>query len=548
MKEIPCIEPLEARIAPAILISPTEVTYLDNNGETAVVKISKPLFTSAAAAAKILVFTDTSNAASPFASTGNQNLLQINLLGPNGTALKAAQDMNISVSLIPQKDGPHTVNIGHIDAAVFDPTTGKASQNIDLGKITIQGDVNYINAGDNFVTPAVKSLNVLSMVQGGTSTFLGPLASFHDSGNFGSFLNVAGGPSGGIGKLNIEGADTGIIQFSGHIGTAVIASMTGSSFNGGGSLLGFAGATSSIGSLHVLGSVTGGSGFATGEIYAGAKIGKIVIDGSLQGGGTTTTTTTAGAESGSIQDGGTTTTTTTAVAESGYIQGGRIESLKIGGNVSTFANSTGGAVSNNGSIRATANIDSLEIDGNVTGVSGDVAYISAAHGASTSKHAKSDVALGKVTIKGSVSYLDILAGYGADTSTTTGTGTNAVTNPEGAPLGNMADGTAQIGTISIGGTLSASNIVAGVAPNSSGYFGAAGDAAISGTDNKVGLHSSIAKIVVGGMAAGDGTSTGSFGIVAQKLPSISIDQTVLGSLTPGAPRQINGNLYALEIT
>ena len=164
------------------------------------------------------------------------------------------------------------------------------------------------------------------------------------------------------------------------------------------------------------------------------------------------------------------------------------------------------------------------------------------------------MALGSVTIKGNATYLDVLAGYGPDTSTTTGTGNSAVTNPVGAPLGTPLDGTAQIGTVSVGGNLSASNIVAGVAPNPGGYFGAAGDSAIHGADNKTGLHSSIAKIIVGGTATGDGTNSGSFGFVAQQVVSILVNQVDLGKtlLQPGpendlVPKQISGNLFALEV-
>src|SRR5947208_3534678 len=41
------IEPLEARIAPATLVSPTTVTYKDFDGDNVTAKISEPLFTAA---------------------------------------------------------------------------------------------------------------------------------------------------------------------------------------------------------------------------------------------------------------------------------------------------------------------------------------------------------------------------------------------------------------------------------------------------------------------------------------------------------------------
>jgi hypothetical protein len=863
MKKPTDIEVLESRIAPATILNPYTVTYKDGGGDTAIIHISKPLFANATAAAKILLFTDNSGNSITETFTGNgtaENLNEIDLLG-----VTAAQDMNISVKVIPQVGvGNLTVNVGAIEAGNF--SNFQASENIDLGSIYIQGNLGEINAGDDFSTPAITSLNVLSMNQvfnGGESTVLGPIVHMNVHGDFTTYLNVIGYQFGSIGTLNIGGAltgdssddnATGLIEFSGHITSATIGSITGTSGNNTGELLGSTLTSQAyIGSLHVLGSITGGTGVnsntgATGVdsglVYVAARIGIVNVGGSLVGGsagtaasgstaaspgdsgviqatsigtitiggsvvggtpgtGTTTdgvadqtadtggvilagsinsltvvgsimgnmtgsatggpnsggvqvntlgtaiidgnitggsgansgvisgqsdafithygsirvdgnitggsgatsgaimsdglltgtisslhaggsltggsgmqsgyvTATTdlgtvgisgsvmggsgatsgaivsdgklsslqiggsltgssgmqsgyisagtsmgtmgihvngnvaggSGAISGAIISGGTLSTlhiggsligssgtqsgyvsavtsigtlgitgnvtggtadqtgeifsggglaeaiihgnlagnttihSSTAVIGSGYIQAGQITMLDIVGNVTSGAIS-GGAIANSGAIRSSADIVSLVIGGEVTGNAANPVFISATEGPDTSKHPKTDLAIQSVTIDKAVSYLDLLAGYGPDVSTTTTSG----------KLGTPTDGAAQIGTVHFGATLSASNIVAGAEPDSNGQFGTKGNTAIAPATGKTGLMSSIAKIIVAGQATGNSTAADSFGFVAETLEEIEIAGKLVSTdhLVPGTPVAVTGNLYLLEV-
>jgi hypothetical protein len=271
--------------------------------DTAIVRISHPLFTSPAAAGKILIF---SNSSENF--TGNSSaeaLYEINLLG-----VKAAQDMNISVKVIPQVGvGSGTVSVGEIAAANFS-VPNQVSQNIDLGSVYIQGNLGAIAVGDNFSTPALKSLTVMSISPQqvdatGDAAFesnvLGPIVKMNVMGNMSGAMSIIGYQFGSIGKLTIGGSLTadsnndqgsGAIQFTGHIGAATIGSIVGGTGAFTGEILGVSSQPTYINKLDVLGSVEGGSGSFSGSVSAQSKIGKVIIGGNLEGG--------SGSNSGSV--------------------------------------------------------------------------------------------------------------------------------------------------------------------------------------------------------------------------------------------------------
>jgi len=182
-KHLTHIEPLEDRIAPALILNPYTVTYQDANGDTAVVKISKPLFTNATTAGNILQFTTTVSKATLTFTDNNtpESLSNINLL-----ARTDATGLNISVTVLPQVGvGNLEVDVGSINAANFN-TPNQVSENIDLGSIYIQGNLGYITAGASnyFFTPSIQSLTVQSMTTPDASTVLGPIGSLSVKGNF----------------------------------------------------------------------------------------------------------------------------------------------------------------------------------------------------------------------------------------------------------------------------------------------------------------------------------------------------------------------------
>ncbi len=363
MKRHTLIEPLEDRIAPATILNPYTVTFQDADGDTAIVKISKPLFKNAVAAGNILNFTTSDGSTETFGGNGVQeSLSQINLLGN-----RAAQDINISVKVIPQVGvGSGQVDVGSIDAANFS-IPFQVSQNIDLGSINIQGNLGFITAGDNFSTPAIKSLTVLSMDLASQSDVLGPIVNLNVKGNFNANLDVIGYQYGTIGKLFIGGAlagdsagdsGSGVIQFTGHIGSATIGSIAGStaapsltsssSLNEDtGELLGSSANTSHIGSLHVLGSITGGAGLDSGRVFAEISIRKVTVDGSVIGG--------SGQDSGEIA----------APLGTVAIAGG-----VVGGSGQSSGSILGQSLTNGGSTPVSERIGRVTIGGDVTGGSG----------------------------------------------------------------------------------------------------------------------------------------------------------------------------------
>ena len=298
-KHLTHIEPLEDRIAPALILNPYTVTYQDANGDTAVVKISKPLFTNATTAGNILQFTTTVSKATLTFTDNNtpESLSNINLL-----ARTDATGLNISVTVLPQVGvGNLEVDVGSINAANFN-TPNQVSENIDLGSIYIQGNLGYITAGASnyFFTPSIQSLTVQSMTTPDASTVLGPIGSLSVKGNFNANLAVIGYQFGSISKLYIGGslqADSagdsrsGEITFTGTIGSATIGNIIGGSGDQTGALVGSNANPSRIGSLTVTGAlgssvpaIEGSSGQDTGIVYAQSGIGRVTVMGDVTGG------------------------------------------------------------------------------------------------------------------------------------------------------------------------------------------------------------------------------------------------------------------------
>ncbi|MGA3170597.1 MAG: hypothetical protein ABSE62_06245 [Chthoniobacteraceae bacterium] len=371
MKHLSLIEPLEDRIAPALILNPYTVTFQDGSGGTAVIRISKPLFKTAKSANSILQWVDNNGNSITETYTGNstaENISEIDLLGNF-----AAQGMNISVRVVTQVGiGGNTVNVGSIAAANFN-TNYQVSDNIDLGSIYIQGNLGSITAGDGFSPPVIKSLTVQSMGSSSSveqSIVLGPILNLNVQGNFYGNLAMIGYRYGSISKLYIGGSltgdtnndqATGVIQFTGGIGSATIGNITGTSGTDTGELEGSDANPSKIGSLTVLGSITGSSGFASGQVYADTSIGRLTVDGSLVG--------SSGIGSGSVQG------KLGSVSIGGDLTGGSglsSGSILSATNGGTNSGGTGFAINGNDSLNP-ASIRNVMIGGDVTGGSAGVA-------------------------------------------------------------------------------------------------------------------------------------------------------------------------------
>ena len=122
--------------------------------------------------------------------------------------------------------------------------------------------------------------------------------------------------------------------------------------------------------------------------------------------------------------------------------------------------------------------------------------------------ATKDVAIGKVSIIGSMNDSRILAGYDR--------------------FGNAMNGGAQIEMVKVTGDWIASSIAAGVADTNNDGFGNSDDAAIAPST----IISKIAGIVITGNVTGTGGAGDQFGFVARQIDSVKIGG-VLQSLTAG---------------
>jgi hypothetical protein len=155
--------------------------------------------------------------------------------------------------------GDGLVNIGAVDAA-----------GIDLGTVTISGDLGQFDAGDAVLTtPAAKGLAVGSLGAKGAATQLA-----------GEISPLQSDIAGGLGKLTVKrNVTNAVILASGPIGPVTIGGDLDGS--GGGAQAGFIRSAGDIGAVAVKGSVFGGADF-TG-IVAGGKLGKVTISHSLAG-------------------------------------------------------------------------------------------------------------------------------------------------------------------------------------------------------------------------------------------------------------------------
>jgi hypothetical protein len=432
------------------------------------------------------------------------------------------------------------------------------------GTIQVIGDIIGGSGGNSgaITSPyggTISSLYISGGLHGGAGTQSG---SIYESsiGTLSIGADVLGGAgqqsgyidtSGGITSLSIggnvtgsSGTQSGYIEVDGTLGTlSITGNLAGGKAQHAGEIL----IDGSLTKLGISGSVTGGTAIQSGYIDVGGNLGTMSIGQNLTGGSQSETgmilvvgSLGTGTIGGNLAGGNM--SSKSSVSGSGYLQAGGIGSLTIDGNISSGTNKSG-EIANGGAIRSLANIGSLTVDGAITGTAANPVYIAAKEGANISASSTTDLAIGSVTIDGAVSYMDLLAGYGANVSTTSTSGSTTTTDAAGNPLGNMADGSAQIGTVTLGSTIGGSNIVAGIAPDSNGHFGTIGDKVISGKLTKA--VSSIANIIVAGQAT---TDAGSFGFVARSIGAVTVNKTAVTPVTPGTPKEIGAsNIYVLEV-
>ena len=603
---------LEQRQLMATLLSSSAVSFQDVDGDQVTVNFSGR-FLTAGNVNSIFQFdtgsVDGSNAA-------RQQLRSLNL-----GAVPAAARTSITTTVTPRAGLPNNVHIGQIMA-----------EGIDLGDVTISGNLGRIRAGDsNARTQALGTLNV--EILGGSGTMFGAANLQSETNGSTRALNVRSWMidsnfrterGGNIGAVSIGGSlvgsrtsNSGSIYSSGNIGNITVAgSVIGDEGTNSGSIY----AVGNIGAVNVGGTVSGEEGQGSGSIMANGNLTSITLGGNLSGGrgyqsgrigasfGTAGPITVRGSvfggegvESGqinvktagrgatidiggsvegwsgsgsgavyveegslsrltiggdlrggsrsatgvvSVKDVTTLTVngsvlggnTGSSLEYSGHIRAGKVSNLTIGrdliggsapgsetrlhcgsvvaDNVSSFV--LGGSLIsglglpgrpdnqfNNGAIISKNAIDNLTIRGDVRGNSTQSALI-AARGQFRSRGA-TDLAFGNINIAGNVELANIRAGNGAFFDSGSFTFLN---NPD-----------AQIGSVSVGGNWTASELGAGTYSRTGDRYN---KLTIAGVPDSSRRLARIGSIAIGGSVRGTSAAGDHFGFIAEEIGRVRI--------------------------
>lgn len=349
------VNQLESREVPATFVNSTTMTYQDIDGDNVRLVFTKPILSQANLDT---IFTFSTG---PVAGNGTpQQLQSINLAG-----LTAAAGTRITTTATRSTTtgGDGFAALGQINA------TG-----IDLGAVTIDGDLAKIVAGDATpTTTGLFSLTAQSMGRFGLftgaadliSTVQGPVGSFVVRSNVNDVkFNVQGGANGKMGRISIGGSLVGG-SFD-TLGTISAVTIGGSIIGGNDTKSGSIISRGKITAVNVGGSITGGIGQSSGTIFVFNPIVNITIGQSLIGG--------SGAYSGNI---GTSNFEIGNVNIGGSIQGGsgygtgRIESGTTIGAITLGGSIQGGSGQHSGQINARVNTGRILVKGSLIGGTAD---------------------------------------------------------------------------------------------------------------------------------------------------------------------------------
>lgn len=313
-------------VNPTIATSGKSATFTDVDGDLVTVKVSKGTLTNGNFA---LI--------KKSATVAGAQLIELNL----GAAFDGA-DVSITAKRAGGGDGK--VNLGLLSAI-----------DVDLGKVTVGGDLGGILAGDATADGAITSLTVGSIGLFGGRTGDGIGAPF-------SFV------TGGIGALKVAGdfaADFRIVRVSGAVGSGDAGSvLIGGSMLGGDT--GFSGTLlvdDRVGSVTIKGDVRGGGGTSSGSLLLN-DVGVLTITGDVRGGEGNETALLRVAKIGNVTIGG------SLIGGAGEFSGA-IRADASFGNVKVGGDMVGGAGNFSGYLDA-ASLASLTIGGDLRGSGGDL--------------------------------------------------------------------------------------------------------------------------------------------------------------------------------
>ncbi len=376
--------------------------------------------------------------------------------------------------------------------------TGYITSGGTLGSVSIGGSLigaGEANTGEIYSPNSITSVTVGHDVIGSIGSHTGTIES-----SFGKIQTVSIGGS----LIGGSGDHSGSIlcDFSGAPVVTIASVKIGHDVRGGsGSNSGSIISHGNLGNITVGGSLIGGTNTETGAIFSNGSMGAIKVGGDLRG--------------GSISG------TASSLFFSGIIDaGGRIASVLVGGSIISGVNDSivGHNLEGNAGVRAGNDIGSLTVKGsllgNVTANGAATPVIISANG-QLLPTATTDIAIGRISIGGSVERAQILAGYDTNLS--------------------ALNGNAQIGAVTVGGDWIDSSMAAGVTnTNGPGFLGDGHDSVIGDLANSI---ARIASITITGMVAGSGSPGEHFGFVSHfvgpfkslgfSVPATSAPETTL---------------------
>jgi hypothetical protein len=523
---------LERRDAPAILVSPFQVTYQDVDGDNVSITFSKPILAA-------------SNVADVFGSgfvTGTksqpQQLTQIDLAAiaaPSGTAITLTAVRSLA------NGGDGLAALGHINA------TG-----IDLGPVVIDGDLGRVKAGDaTTATSGLKGLTVQSLGRYGTITGAPDL--FTEIQGRLDFLTVKsdvreaqievlGGTNGRIGPVLVGGSLIGgPADFSGRIassGDMGLVTVRGDLAGADGSGSGKVESSARLAGVIVGGSVRGGDGDDSGGIESERDMGPVTIRGDLIGGGPF---------AGSVDSEG----ALAAVVVGGSVIGGfgdssgRIKSESDMGLVTIRGDLEGSDGFESGSVISEAGLAGVTIGGSVRGADGERSGAIFSIGD-----------MGRVTIGG-----DLAGAFGESSGRLSSGGRLAGAAVGGSVRGGFGLGTGRIdaaggmGSVTIRGDLIGSGDGTGTVLSERGLVGiTVGGSVIGGFGDSSGViiadgdagQISIGGDLKGGSTFSPGALTGSGFIRARRIAGITLGGSLIAGTQSTAGTPINNGAIRVQ--
>ena len=576
------IEPLEGRVAPAILVNAHLLTYTDENGDLVSVKFSKDIFDLSSVTLptnleNVFKFTAGSAHLGPANPTDDVpqqlqliDLSQVPLKNVPGKPLKS-RVAGVSITITAQQQTSDPAMMGDGFANIGAIKAGSNTLPNALGVVKVDGDLGQIDAGTGTDKIGLQKLVAQSIGAFGTSTQVpvpvpdathpapdlesrinGVLGALVVADDVRGYIHVVDSvrvinnvltvtKRGTIGSVDIGGSllgniivgadsdNTGRIDSSHTIGDVRIGTTVADGvLAGGGKNSGAITAAHSIGNVVVTGSIVGGIAEGSGAIFSGGTLGTVTVSGDLTGA--------EGSRSGSIRS------------------GGKMGAVSIG-EPGESGDVTGGSGDSSGLILSGGKLGVVEIFGSIVGngphsggvfASGDLARVTV-HGSLTGGANLASGAIeglkdvGRVSIGG-----DVMGGDGAASgSIISGAALAGVTisgkldGGKGANSGAILAGhnpdavDRDLGDVTIGGALLGDEGVSSGAIVTGGKIGAV----------RIGAALSTGPAMQGGVGALSGSI-----FVGGKVESVLVLRGVEGGVGAGsASIQSHGLLGSVEV-